>query len=275
MDWDGHEDFGDLEIRDNGELSEEEEGEEVVGLDGGNVRGGRGEDVPWKLAESFENVPEFKASNLFEDLKDFSVKNKWEAGHADVESLVCKFSRRTNYKKCPRLMKIEYCSTSQAVNVFDNQCEHNHEIDLTNTRGAGKKYMWTPQQTEIMLPLVKARATAKVILRELESKGATDRHGVFPTLLQLNTKKNYMFKTQVMEELVICDTADLRILIEERSEVPEDPHQPFVCAYKIDDSDPSGKPRFTVTFSTKHMLSLINRFTNMYIVYVELAVFYL
>ena len=61
MDWDGHEDFGDLEIRDNGELSEEEEGEEVVGLDGGNVRGGRGEDVPWKLVESFENMTEFKA----------------------------------------------------------------------------------------------------------------------------------------------------------------------------------------------------------------------
>ena len=33
MAWDGHEDFGDLEIRDNGELSEEEEGEELVGLD--------------------------------------------------------------------------------------------------------------------------------------------------------------------------------------------------------------------------------------------------
>ena len=69
--------------------------------------------------------------------------------------------------------------------------------------------------------------TAKVILRELESKAATDRHGVYPTLLQMNTKKNYMFKTQVMEELVICDTADLRILIEERSEVLEDPISPF------------------------------------------------
>ena len=61
MAWDGHEDFADLDIRDNGELSEEEGGEEVVGLDGGNVRGGRGEDVPWKLVESFENMTEFKA----------------------------------------------------------------------------------------------------------------------------------------------------------------------------------------------------------------------
>ena len=75
-----------------------------------------------------------------------------------------------------------------------------------------------------MLPLVKARATAKVILRELESKAATNRHGVYPTLLQLNTKKNYMFKTIVMEELTVCDTSDLRMLIEERSAVPEDPH---------------------------------------------------
>ena len=33
----------------------------MVGLDGGNVRGGRGEDVPWKLVESFENMTEFKA----------------------------------------------------------------------------------------------------------------------------------------------------------------------------------------------------------------------
>ena len=87
--------------------------------------------VQWKLVESFENVTEFKASKVFEDLKDFSIKNKWHAGHAEVESLVCKFSRRANFKKCPRLMKIEYCSTSQAVSVFDNQCDHNHpDIDL-------------------------------------------------------------------------------------------------------------------------------------------------
>ena len=61
MAWDGHKDFGDLEIWDKGKLSEEEEDEEVVGLDGGNVRHGRGEDVPWKLVESFENMTEFKA----------------------------------------------------------------------------------------------------------------------------------------------------------------------------------------------------------------------
>ena len=91
------------------------------------------------------------------------------------------------------------------------------KFTFTNIWGAGKKYIWTPNQEEIMLPLVKARSTAKVILRELEAQGAADRHGNFPTLLQLNTKKNYMFKTQVMAELSICDTADLRILIEERS----------------------------------------------------------
>ena len=259
MVWNGQDDF---DIQDNGELEEEVEEEEEIGLGGGNARGRRGEDVAWQLAGSFENVAEFKASDVFKDLKTFTIKNTWKAGHAEVEALVCKFVRRANHVKCPRMMKLEYSSSNQGVSVFHNQCDHHHEVDVTNTRGTGKKYMWTPAQEDIMLPLVKARATAKVILRELESKAATDRHGVFPTLLQLNTKKNYMFKTQVMEELAICDTADLRILIEERSEVPEDPHQPFVCAYKIDDSDPSGKPRFTVTFSTPHMLSLINRFSN-------------
>ena len=260
MAWDGADEPDGFDILDNAEVEEEEEvreEEDDINLQG---RPRRGEDVPWKLTESYANMAEFKASEVYQDLNMFTVKNTWKAGGAKAQALTCKFSRKSNYKKCPKMLKVEYSSTDQRVRVFDNQCEHHHEVDMTNIRGTGKKYIWTPQQEAIMLPLVKARASAKVILRELQTQAATDRHGAFPTLLQLNTKKNYMFKTQVMEELILCDTADLRILIEERSAVPEDPHQPFVCAYKIDDSDPHGKPRFTVTFSTPHMLSLINRF---------------
>ena len=259
MDLNDHDGF-DHNFIDNSEALEEEHEEEQMEAGGRRGRGkGRAEDVAWEKIDSFENAEDFKQSEIYKDLTNFTMRNFWKSGHAEVEARTCKFARRANYKKCPRMIKLEFSSTSQGVDVFDNQCEHIHEVDVTNTRGAGKKYIWTPVQEDIMLPLVKARATAKVILRELESKAATNRHGVYPTLLQLNTKKNYMFKTIVMEELTVCDTSDLRMLIEERSDVPEDPHQPFVCAYQIDDSDPGGRPRFTVTFSTKHMLSLINR----------------
>jgi hypothetical protein len=260
MDWNDQHGFDDFGIIDNSEALEEEEdlGEQPETAGGTRPRG-RAEDVEWQHIESFENAEDFKRSEIYKDLPNFTIRNKWKALHAESEALTCRFARRTNYKKCPRMIKLEYSSIGPGVNVFDNQCEHQHDVDVNNIRGTGKKYIWTPIQEEIMLPLVKARSTAKVILRELESKGATDRNGVFPSLLQVNTKKNYMFKTVVMEELTMCDTADLRIMIEERSAVPDDPHQPFVCAYQIDDSDPGGKPRFTVTFSTRHMLSLINR----------------
>ena len=251
-----------FDIVDNSDIAADVELEEEVGderVEGNKNIPKRGKDIDWVKIAIFDNVEEFKASEPYNDLKNFSVKNSWKAVHAEVEVFTCKHARRAKWKRCGRMMKLEYSTRDQGVVVFDNQCDHHHEVDVTNIRGAGKKYIWTPHQEEIMLPLVKARSTAKVILRELEAQGASDRHGNFPTLLQLNTKKNYMFKTQVMEELSICDTADLRILIEERSQVPDDPHQPFVCAYKIDDSDPAGRPRFTVTFSTKNMLSLINR----------------
>ena len=47
--------------------------------------------------------------------------------------------------------------------------------------------------------------------------------------------------------------------IQERSEVPEDPHQSSICAYTIDDSCPGCLPGFTVTFSTNDLLARINR----------------
>ena len=85
-----------------------------------------------------------------------------------------------------------------------------------------------------------------------------DGRGIYPTLGQINTKKAYMFNTIIMKDMKMIDTADLRIAIKERAEVPEDPHQAYIASYTIDDTDPEGKPRFTVTFTTSHLLTRIN-----------------
>ena len=65
---------------------------------------------------------------------------------------------------------------------------------MKTTRGTNKKYLWTEQHEQIFPSLILAGATAKAILRELWAHGLTDIFGNFPTLLQINTKKNYMFK---------------------------------------------------------------------------------
>ena len=59
-----------------------------------------------------------------------------------------------------------------------------------------------------------------------------------------------MYQKLVLDELVLLDTADLRYYIDDRLEVPADPDQCY-----IDDSDVvTGKPRFTVTFTTVNLL---------------------
>ena len=64
-----------------------------------------------------------------------------------------------------------------------------------------------------------------------------------------------MFQKLVLDELVLLDTADLRNYIDDRLEVPADPDQCYIVDWSIDDSDVvTGKPRFTVTFTTVNLL---------------------
>ena len=59
----------------------------------------------------------------------------------------------------------------------------------------------------------------------------------------------------MLDELVLLDTADLRNYIDDRLEVPADPDQCYIVDWSIDDSDVvTGKPRFTVTFTTVNLL---------------------
>ena len=143
--------------------------------------------------------------------------------------------------------------------MLTNMKEHKHEVNPDYTNGKGKKYLWTVEQEEILMLLVNAKASATVILRQLKVHNAMDAKGNFPTISQINTKKNYMYRTKVIEKLVMMDTADLEIEIQKISKEPEDPHEAYVANYNIDNTDVvSGKPRFTITFTTKHLLSRIN-----------------
>lgn len=57
-------------------------------------------------------------------------------GRWEVKGLACNFKFQIT-KSVSRMVKVEYTSTDQSVRVFDNQCEHHHEVDMTNIRGTG------------------------------------------------------------------------------------------------------------------------------------------
>ena len=246
-------DFDVIDHAEDDEYDEEEATHAPRGASGGH----RGPDIQWKEVMRWQDETEFNNSEEYGLLKEFTKKKSWMSDYADSETWACKYSRKAHFRKCPRMVKLEYLGASKTVIMLDNSQEHDHTIDADY--GGGKKYCWTPVQEGIVLPLARSRATATVVDRELRRQGAVDSQGNYPTLGQINIKKNYMFKTQVMKDLVMLDTADLRMAIEERSAVPEDPHQAFICSYTIDDSDPGGKPRFSVTFTTRHLLLRINK----------------
>ena len=176
---------------------------------------GTGSHTEWYLVERFPTVEAFRASEIYSQLKMFTLKNSWRSGHTKVESWVCKYSRKAQFKKCQRMLKLEYLLSRMEVFVFDNDNHCNHESDLFNMRGTNKKYSWTEQHEQIFFPLMAAGSSAKVILRELWAHGLTDMYGKYPTLLQINTKKNYMFKKE-----------DLRTGIQKNA--TSDPHHQLV-----------------------------------------------
>ena len=150
----------------------------------------------WYLVERFATVEVFRASEIYSQLKKFTLKNSWRSGQNKVESWVCKYSRKAQFKKCPRILKLEYLPSRMGVFIFDNDKHCDHESDHFNTRGTNKRYSWTKQHNQIFFPLMAAGSSAKVILRELWAHKLTDVFGNYPTLLQINTKKNYLFKRE-------------------------------------------------------------------------------
>jgi hypothetical protein len=131
-------------------------------------------------------------------------------------------------------------------------------VDTDYTRGAGINYNWTPKHTAVVLSLCKVEASACVTLRELHEK---DLHsgGVYLHLRQLNTRKNYLWQAQVMNQITMVDTADLRHACEEKAAIPEDDHEPYIAYYNIKDDVEGIRPRFTIIWSTRHLLVRMNQ----------------
>ena len=81
---------------------------------------------------------DFKNSEEFNMLKMFTKRKTWRSDYADCETWACKHARKAHYKKCPRLVKLEFLGASKTVIMLDNSEDHNHAIDADY--GGGRKY---------------------------------------------------------------------------------------------------------------------------------------
>jgi hypothetical protein len=129
----------DFDVIDHAE-DDEEDKEEAAQAPRGASGGHRGPDIQWKEVMRWQDETEFNNSEEYGLLKkEFTKKKSWMSDYADSETWACKHSRKAHFRKCPRMVKLEYLGASKTVVMLDNSQEHDHTID--GDYGGGKKVL--------------------------------------------------------------------------------------------------------------------------------------
>ena len=185
------------------EEQEVEAGEEQADREGGRKGGRRGPDIVWLEVVRFEDRSKWNSSEEFKEMKGFNLKKPWETQYAANETWFCKFAQKAHYQKCPRMIQLEFLNASQEVVLLDNGLGHRQELDKAHTT-QHKNYLWTLRQEEVMMPLVRNKATPTVIMRELQRQDATNVRGIFPNLTQINSYsiKQWNLKCKMLFQMV-------------------------------------------------------------------------
>ena len=155
-------DYDDLDFENHGE----------TGFDSDNceqekqhsTRGKFGPDIMWREVKRYNNRESYVESDIPEELKMFNLKKSWITKYAENEVWACKFSQKAGYLKYSRMIKLEFLNHSTEVVLLDNCEPHKHEADV-NYKTSGKKYLWTVQQEELILPLARNKLAPLLILR--------------------------------------------------------------------------------------------------------------
>ena len=67
----------------------------------------------------WQDENEFNNSEEYGLLKEITKKKSWMNDYADSETWACKHTWKAHYRKCPRLVKLEYLGASQTVVMLD------------------------------------------------------------------------------------------------------------------------------------------------------------
>ena len=249
--------FEDVTIADTNSASEHDDNPVRV-LNGKPVRG---KDFSWITLEEFDDASSFHASNLHKKIiKEFTATRKRQFEYAEVTEYRCKFARKKRFLPCPWKVRVLLLSHCQAVRVESTEhCqEHVHEVDnKTGLASASGNYIWTPQMNEFVVQCVQNHAKPKVALRNMEDAGCFEGY-IRPSMVQLYNKIHAV-KKEMNKNPAMADTFQMRELVTEHIDEPEDPHEAFIPYYEIHDGD-SENLRFSIIFSSTNCLARLHTY---------------
>ena len=223
------------------------------------VNGGkpvRGKEISWITIKEFDDAPEFHASDLHKKIaKEFTASRKRQFEYAEVTEYRCKFARKKRFLPCPWRIRVLMLSHCQAVKVESTEhCqEHVHEVDKnTALASASGNYIWTPRMNEFVEQCVQNHGKPKVALRNMEDAGCFQGY-LRPTMTQLYNKIHAL-KKEMNKNPSMTDTFQMRQLVSNYIDEPEDPNEAFIPFHEIHDDD-GENVRFNIIFSSTNCLA--------------------
>ena len=153
-------------------------------------RKGRGPETDWDREETYENPSIFNVSTRRKEIDTFLTRRRrYDTFAGRMEHYVCKFSKKTWFKRCPVELKVCYIATSFEIVVFYKNLKHIHEEDLSGYLSL--KFHYTQAQRDIIEDGIQNFSSNNRILNNLKEAGAST-NGQYPTMDQLLVKKRNM-----------------------------------------------------------------------------------
>ena len=192
---------------------------------------------------------DFMDSPQYQDLMDnFNMDSKKINKNGDTtRNWVCKFSKKKKGFNCP--VKSRTVQTIEKVTVFKvEEASHEHEPVENSTR---KNFDFSVEAQSKMKELLQLNVNSRNIRKALIDKGiyteetAPSTQGFYNKTSQLRKKMNLDRKN--------IGLGELEDLIENNSEEPEDPTDPYVIKHVVEE-DETGRLRFSILFSSKDLI---------------------
>ena len=221
----------------------------------------RGKDQEWVNHRKYVDPESFKSSDLLIELKEnFSCKSKKEMEYGDVHLYVCKVSRRKNFEKCSKQIRLIYPADTMDVLVQETGV---HEHVEKSGYESLSVFKYSAAANKVIEMCVKNHATPTVTMRHLRDQGVFGS-GKEPTMASLRNKMSSMRKRLNMSENLYT-THELRNKAKEYSKQPEDDDEGWIPFCKIEDESLDKETRFLIIFTTNNLLKRIHQSKQLHV----------
>ena len=181
--------------------------------------------------------------------KNFKKCDKKTTSNGEYTVYRCIFGKKSGYKSCPSKVKVFFPDEDNTVILYSIPENHLHEKVEGNEKVDRFSWKANEEADAIAREGVKHNDTPGQIRLQMQKVGVYP----LPTTRQINNFVKFLRTQNIDNRLVIGNTEELRNAIDNKTEVPEDIHEPFINSHEIKvQSD--GTVKFHVNIVTKNLL---------------------